>query len=132
MMFLSQSKNIDKNSKIQKYFEKLALSFGYSHRVGGYYVIREDDGYINIHREFPSKKIYNFHKNFYQGVRNPHHDGSKYEIEIKFSGYNCTMTPSTISVDFNNVSDFENFLANYHKKQGRKLKLKQIKNVNLS
>jgi len=54
-------------NEYQKKFEDFVESFGYTRRVNSYFIIREDDGYINVHREFPSKEIYKFHKNHYQG-----------------------------------------------------------------
>ncbi len=115
-----------KLDEIQKSFENFVESIGYTQRIDSYFTIREDNGYINVYREYPSKKIYNFHKNFFQNKRNPHHDGSTYKIEDTFFGYNCIMTNSSIQAYFNRYSDFKNFLANYHTKQGRKLKLNKI------
>jgi hypothetical protein len=110
----------------QENFENFVKKFGYTRRVESYFIIREDDGYINVHREFPSRQIYKFYKNFYQGTKNPFHDGSKLYLDVEFLGYDCVMTPDTIELYFNRFSDFKNFLCNYHTKQGRKLKLKQL------
>ena len=112
-MFLSQSKN-----KPEEKFEKFVQSFGYIHRVGGYYLKREDNGYINVHRESPSlvkenSLIYHFHKNHYQGVNDKN---GLHKKDISFS-----------TSDF---IEFVNHMDKFHIKESRRKKLNQIENVN--
>ena len=57
-------------SKDYRYAELVDLieSIGYKHRVGNYYVIRENDGYINISYLYNDDVFFHkieFHKNFY-------------------------------------------------------------------
>ncbi len=91
----------------QKRFEDFVKSFGYTRRINSYFIVRENDGYINVHREFPSVQIYHFHKNHYQGI-------DKKDITFSTSHF----------------SKFINYMCSYHKKEGRIKKLKQIEYVN--
>ena len=86
---------------------KLITSLGYKHRTSNYYIIRENDGYININSYFDgnSNEIIKFHKNMYSTSTYAHD-----EIDLKFSTYN----------------DFEKFIESYHKVKCRKLKLQKI------
>jgi len=78
---------------------------GYEYRVGNYYVLAEDDGYINIHYYYNDKLYINFHKNYYHGKN---------------------ISDAEHNHDFNNYSDFFKFLQSYHKQYFRKIKIKQL------
>lgn len=107
--------NKDKISKgdfIYKDVIDLISLIGYKHRSGNYFVIQENDGYINISYDkgiFNKNDIINiyFHKNYYYG-----------------QGYG----KKEVSEKFDNFDDFENFVIKYHNKLFLKHKL--IKLIN--
>ncbi len=82
-------------------------SIGYKHRVKNYYLLREIDGYINIHYyKLNNIEYIEFHKNY----------------------YNVPFTNNTLNKKFNNYNDFIKFLENYHKLKFRNIKLKNLIN----
>ena len=86
----------------------LIESIGYKQRVGNYYFIREDDGYINIsygHDKKVYRHLIRFHKNFSPPY--PHKD---------------------ISKNFDNFESFLEFITEYHKPLFMKHKIKKIIN----
>ena len=89
---------------------KLITSIGYKQRCGNYYIINENDGYINIssYLDYNSNEIIRFHKN-YSNIY-PH-----YDIDQQFLTY----------------EDFEKFIELYHKTICRKLKLKKLNIISL-
>lgn len=89
----------------------LITQVGYKQRVGNYYVITEEDGYINIsYTSYNNIEDIVFHKNFYN--RQARNGNGVYKKDI--------------NKHFNNFLDFEKFIAKYHKKEVRKIKLKKI------
>ena len=76
---------------------EVITSIGYKQRTGTYYVIREDDGYINISHDkcFHEDAPISFHKNFSGGNHSP--DG-KYILHE----------------DFYTLEDFYDFISDYH------------------
>ena len=92
---------------VPEYFKELAKDFKYYHRTRSYYVHRENDGYINISCECqsisPIRILFNFQKNYYQGIKKP-----------------------IINYWTHNFDEFVDYMCNYHKKLGRKYKLKKL------
>jgi predicted double-glycine peptidase len=83
-------------------------AIGYRLRVPNYYVINEDDGYINVsYYMYKDKEIIDFHKNYYYGSFD-----KKNKNELSYS--------------FDNFTDFEKFMTTYHKKQIRKIKINRL------
>jgi hypothetical protein len=85
----------------------LIESIGYKQRVENYYVIVEDDGYINISygQNVNFKHRINFCKNFYFS------NSGKYKEINKF---------------FEDFESFSKFIAEYHSDLFRKHKIKKI------
>lgn len=85
-------------------------SIGYKHRTANYYVIDENDGYINISYERNSDEniVINFHKNIYH--------------KLIINGYK----KRDISMIFNNIDDFYSFIFEYHNKLFRKHKIEKL------
>jgi len=86
----------------------LIEKIGYKQRVGNYYIITEDDGYINISYDYyyDNMRIIYFHKNFYQGI----------------------LHKKDTSHKFYNFKSFEIFINEYHKDLFKKIKLEKIIN----
>jgi len=86
-------------------------SIGYQHRIGNYYYLVENDGYINIsYLMSDGIEIIQFHKNFiYTGA----------------SGY----TKKDIHQEFYNYTEFVKFISIYHKKECRKIKLTKLNEI---
>jgi hypothetical protein len=84
---------------------------GYKQRTGTYYVIREEDGYINISCDkcFHPEAPIIFHKNHYQGV-------------INKNGF----PKKDISHKFSDLESFFEFISEYHNKLLLKNKIKKI------
>lgn len=83
---------------------------GYKQRVGNYYVIGENDGYINIsYTCYDNVETITFHKNFYRNV----YDENGYPKKDLYE-------------KFNNFLDFEKFISKYHYKEVRKIKLNKL------
>jgi len=89
---------------------KLITSIGYKLRCSNYYVIREDDGYINISSYIDkySNEVICFHKNTYHTEPYPRQD---------------------LEQEFLNFEDFEKFIESYHQKICRKLKIEKLNNI---
>lgn len=91
----------------------LIEKIGYKQRTGNYYIIREEDGYINISywEDFDTKTIkISFHKNYY----------IPYQKE-------------KISLMFDNFKSFFDFISIYHNKLFLKYKIEKLKkNINES
>lgn len=87
---------------------ELIESIGYKYRVSNCYVIREDDGYINISYFYERCTFHhkiNFHKNFYS----PH--PGKYDIQENFDDF----------------ESFVDFITDYHSKLFLKHKIEKLK-----
>jgi len=92
----------------------LIEKIGYKQRIGNYYIITEDDGYINISygEEYnDSKIIISFHKNHYNRI-------------LDKNGF----YKKDISHKFYNFKSFEIFINEYHKDLFKKIKLEKIIN----
>jgi len=93
-----------KESEYNKVID-LITKIGYTQRTGTYYIIREEDGYINISNDrfFDEDAPIKFHKNHYQGIHK-----------------------KDISHTFYDLESFIYFINEYHKDKFLKLKLKKI------
>jgi hypothetical protein len=116
------SEILNKKDYTSDEFKELTNFFNYEHRIGTYYIFREKDGYINISYEYIINtngpiEYFLFHKNHYQGIV----DNNSLHIEHK----------KDIHFETTNFKEFEQWMCEYHKKQGRKYKLKKL-NKNLS
>ena len=88
----------------------LITQIGYKHRVGNYYVITEEDGYINIsYASYNNFENIIFHKNFYS---NTYDDNGFHKKDI--------------SEIFDNFLDFKKFISKYHIKEMRKIKIMNL------
>lgn len=95
----------------QNYRDEKILSviepIGYKQRSENYYVIREEDGYVNISyfKNISNITHINFHKNYYNG---------KYISDAENNN------------NFDNYVAFFRFLESYHPQYFRKEKLKKL------
>jgi len=91
---------------------KLIIPIGYKLRCSNYYIIEENDGYINISSYIDeySTEVICFHKNFYQTEPCTHKD-----LEQQFLKF----------------EDFENFIELYHQKTCRRLKIEKLNNIEI-
>lgn len=117
-------------------FIKKVESIGYVHRVADSYVIREDDGYINVSvspKFNDNPELYRFHKNFYQNRTNPYKKrfSKPYEEKIEIVDFKCKITSSTISFETKNLDEFLKFLMNYTYRDKLSLnkKLKKVRGI---
>jgi len=91
----------------------IITKIGYTQRTGTYYIIREEDGYINIShdRYFVEDAPIKFHKNHYQNIYDER-------------GY----PKKDISHSFYDLESFVDFINKYHKELFMKYKIEKIKN----
>lgn len=115
-------------------FLTLVTFFGYVKRVSGYYVIREDDGYINVSYNnggvptYTGFGSYNFHKNFTVESSIKRYKMNKEHLFPSWMRkYRLDLDQiDDIDVDFKYIKDLESFLCEYHIQSGRDWKINKL------
>lgn len=94
-------------------------SIGYKQRTDTYWIIRENDGYINI-------SFYT--KNYFDAFNRKDLVGDIDLIEFHKTFYHGVLSTDDTSKKFDNADDFLSFINVYHRKLFRRKKINKIIN----